>query len=217
MAYEIINLVLTIIGLIIALGGGIAGFVAVYILWKKSKDKLKIITTKANYFLEKKNLLVFAVINLQNDKDTPQSVTDLVASIRFDKDKKDKIMPKGFSVSPVHPVEFPISIPAHSSYAINAKFVFPEVELYSIDRAGEARFMGIYENTPVLVADERDFEKKWDQLPLLLRLDLHINGSTSLKTIAGAHKIEKASMISGTFNSVDVGKIQHEFIKEGKI
>ena len=216
MAFEVINIILTVIGLIIALGGGIAGFISIYILWKKSKAKLKVIITKANYFLDKKNLIINAVINLKNERDIPESITDLVASIRFDKEKKRKEMPWGFSAPPIFPIDFPILIPANSVKSINLKFVFPKLELSSIDRIGEARFMGIYGNTPVLVADERDFQKRWDELPLFLRLDLHINGLDTIKTITGAYKAEKNGLISGTFNSIDIGKIQHEFIKNGK-
>jgi len=217
MAFEVINIILTIIGLIIALGGGIAGFISLCILWKRSKAKLKIIITKAHYFLDKKNLIINAVINLRNEKEIPQAITDIIASIRFDPKKKSKGVPLGFSVSPIFPPDFPITIPANSAQSINLKFVFPKAELNSVDRIGEARFMGIYENTPILVSDERDFQRKWDELPLFLRLDLHINGVECLKTITGAYKAEEMELLSGTFNSIDVGKIQHEFMKGWKI
>src|SRR3989338_2709089 len=217
MVYETINIILTTLGLIIALGGGIAGFISVYILWKKSRAKLKILITKANYFLDKENLIVNAVINLRNEKDIPQDITDIVASIRFDPKKKTKGTPIGFSVSPIFPLDFPITISPNSAKSISLKFVFPKAELNSIDRIGEARFMGIYENTPILVADERDFDKRWTELPLFLRIDLHINGTEHIKSITGAYKAEKNALLSGTFNSIDVGKIQHEFMKGWKI
>ena len=217
MSYEIINIVLVIIGLIIALGGGIAGFISVYILWKKSKAKLKIIMTKANYFLDKKDLIINVVINLRNEKETPQAITDLVASIRFDPKKKNKGMPLGLSVSPIFSSEFPITIPANSAQSINLRFVFPGGKIEAIDRIGEARFIGIHKNTPILVSDERDFQKKWKDLPLFLRLDLHVNGADSIKTITGAYKTKKMEILSGTFNSLDIGKIQHEFMKGWKI
>jgi len=216
MGYETINVILTVFGLIIALGGGISGFISLYILWKKSKARLKVVTTKANYFLDKKNLIVHAILNLKNEKDNPVYITDLVSSIRFDAKKKKKGTPLGFSVSPLLPIDFPINIPRNSSKAVNLKFVFPNIEINSIDRIGEAKFIGIYNKTPVLVSDERDFQTKWSELPLLLRLDLHINGSESLHTITGVYKIDKVELLSGTFNSVDIGKIQHNFMKNGK-
>lgn len=214
MVYELINVILTIIGLVIALGGGVSGFIALYMHWKKSKAKLKIINTNAHYFLEKKNIIINAVVNVRNEKDVPVSITDLIASIRFDDDKKIKETPKGFSVSPIFPADFPININPNTSQAINLKFVFPDIDLDAVDRMGEARFIGIYSNTPVLVADERDFDLKWKELPLFLRLDFHVNGSENIKTIFGAYKTDKLKMLSGTFSSIDIGKIQHEFMRK---
>lgn len=212
MVYEIINVILTIIGLIIALGGGVSGFIALYLYWKKSKAQFKIISSTAGYFMDKSNLIIDISMNVINEKDIVQSITDLVASIRFDKQKKLKDTPKAFSVSPIFPINMPINIQPNHSESISMKFVFPDVDVPSIDRLGMAKFVGIINNTPVLVAKESDFDEKWNELPLLVRIDLHVNGSVNLNTIVGAHKLTKGKMISGTLNSIDIGKIQHQFV-----
>lgn len=217
MVYEIINIILTIIGLIIALGGGVSGFIALFLYWKKSQALFKIISSTAGYFIDKSNLVIDISMNVINEKDTVQSITDLVASIRFDKQRKIKNMPKAFSVSPIFPINMPINIQPNHSESISMKFVFPEVDVPSIDRLGTAKFVGIINNTPVLVANENDFNEKWNELPLLVRVDLHINGTINLNTIVGAHKLTKSKMISGTLTSIDVGKIQHQFINNFKI
>jgi len=208
---------LNILPTVLGAGGGLAGFLALYLHLKKSRKKLKIVSHNSKYhFDEKENLLVDITLNLINEKDTTQSITDMIASIRFDKMKKSKSMPKGFSVSPILPQKLPIHIKAHNSECINMRFVFPGVEISSIDRMLETKLLGFYKNIPILYAKESDLDDKWNDLPLLIRLDLHIDGNKIINTSIGACKSDSKKIIGGTFNSIEVSKIQQEFITEAR-
>ena len=94
------------------------------------------------------------------------------------------------------------------------EFNFKNVRLNLLDRCGYAHFLGWLNKIPTFIASEDEIERKWESLPIIVKLFLHIDAkdkkSINFCVLNSKQFIEEHSE-SGTLNLIDVENAKKEF------
>ena len=219
----------------IAAAGGVGGISTAWYYWKRFKKRFKIIPLGSwykvgteLYFDETQNSFKFLsdgdsskiLIELNfliiNDSEINISITDALAMVRLSKErmKIDIGYPSGvFEAKPAVSNKLPVTVPPHSSKKIKLEFNFKDIDLSLIDRCGCAYFLGWLNDVPTFIASEIEKDKKWDLLPLLVRLVLHVDAENPkiVDSCVSSEGQYKTRLGSGTFTITEIEKAKKEF------
>jgi len=220
----------------IAASGGLSGIVTSWYYWKRFKKKIEVIPLgscykvgevvvydatcdaaefKSNESLDK--LLVELNFLVINDSEISISITDALALMKYSKSKIRVNIgyPKGVIVAkPALANKLPIIIQPHSSKKIKLEFNFKNIKLNLIERCGYAYFMGWLNGVPTFFMSEIEKERKWDSLPLDVRLVLHIDAKVKKIIdfcVLNDKQFKEEYMGSGTLGLVDTERAKKEF------
>jgi len=212
---------------IISSVGGIFGIIScAYLLWKKITGKVKILYSYGDFSVESvdqndmSKLSAKVKMGITNTKNEIVSLTDIIGTLKYNKEKYEKnnlekksIRPFSARPSSTDP-KIPIILRQNETTEINLDFLIDDVHLPSIDRIGIAHFLGWIRGVPWLVADERELQNNWDNMPLQMLLSVHLNGKEVKQSLA-AINLEGTlrEFRSKTLNVVEVSRIQNKFLK----
>lgn len=97
---------------------------------------------------------------------------------------------------------FHLQLEAKGTIDLDYEINFSNIDVHPIERIGLAQFVGFIENVPVVIANESDFEKNWDDLPIEMKLFIHINGKEVINTVVTAHPKGTKNTSYGTLNCI---------------
>lgn len=200
---------------ILAAIGGTTGIVNL-IQWIKSKKaKVKIQFSTGDFYFLQGDLIVHFKTQLTNERDEAVYITDIIAFIAEDPSKtKDK---KGhmFIGNPTSSVFSPTKLEAKGTIDLDYEINFSNIDVHPIDRIGLTHFAGFMKgDVPVIIANESDFDEKWDDLPIEMKLFIHINGKEVIDTILAVHpKGTEKGNSHGTLDFFQIAKIQRNYAK----
>jgi len=228
------NIILPIIASIPGIVSIITISIYIYTLRKKSKKTVKAIGFSGLYKLakapnSKSEFLTGSVqLSLLNDRDDSVVITDIIGHVHYDKErykKNDEMIikstPHQLPYISAPPQNFdqviPTVIKPHEAVKIELIFTFPYIFSNLLYRAIPARFGGFIGENPIMVSDEREYIRNWDNLPITMYITLHIDGKEDIKAIISLEKEnpENIYTLRGTYWSTDIARIGRD-IWEGK-
>ena len=220
MASEILS---TIEGIFTIIGSA-SGLIALsYLAWSKYKRRVRIIPSKgiSHYSDDKKSSLLSASaeITIHNSKDESISITDIVATLRYNEEKRKQKQYHGevlFSEKPKEIDGLPRNVDPHKSEKIKLNFEFRNLDYLLIDRAPVAHFVGFLNgDVPLVISSEEEFEKYWEYHPIKMLISVHINGDKLIKTpILLLDARIKEEPQTGTLGTIDMARIEKDFWNE---
>jgi len=204
--------------------GSASGLIALsYLALRKFRRRIRVFPSDGifNYFIDKKKSSRLAAeieITIHNGKDESISITDIVGTLKYSKDKiahKQNVTELFFSEKPKNFDILPINIDARQSARIRLNFEFLGLDYSLIDRKIRATFFGFLGKVPVVISDEREYIDEWETHPLRLLLSVHVNGDRLVKTVASLlDKRIREQPQTGTLGVIDVKKIEKDFWDE---
>lgn len=199
---------------ILAAIGGTNGIINL-IKWIKSKKaKVKIQFSIGDFYFLQEDLIVHFKTQLTNERDEAVYITDIVALIAEDPSKTKDKNGRMFTGNPISPDFSPTKLEAKGTIDLDYEINFSKIDVHPIDRIGETHFAGFIGEVPLLIANESDFDEKWDELPIEMKLFIHINGKEVIDTIVAAHpKGTKIGTSYGTLNFIQFAKLQRDYAK----
>jgi hypothetical protein len=212
--------------IITGLLASIPGFYSIYLQIKKSIRHVKAVGYQAGYKVgiiegtQFEVLIGKVKLTLLNDRDDSVTITDIIGTIKYDKKKYDKhdemiikstshelpyisVIPQNFSKV------IPIIIKSHEAIKIDLDFVFPQVIVNLLNRSGHAKLKGFIGGTPIVEADEIQFIKEWDNLPLIMYITLHVDAKENIRTMVLLEKEDSQNIPDerGTYSAVEIAII----------
>jgi hypothetical protein len=217
---------------LIGLGGGLAGYVSIaYLLWKKYRKNVRIYGISGTYAVRNtKNEQLSDIIStielgFLNDSDQTISITDIVGSLKYNKELYDKVVSSQINIPRIPQVysERPqnfrevvnFNVAPHETVKKTTTIIFSDMFVDLIDRIGIAHFVGFIDGKiPFLSVYETELKEKWSVHPLDLLLTVHVDGKKIHNTNITLFRRSEGSE-SGTLNVIDIEKIKKEF-QEGQ-
>jgi len=228
-----------ILGFIGALGG-LSGVATTWYYWKRFKRKIKIIPLESWYKISEeiefdatRNYTTFrAGINqdvsfvelnflVVNDSEVSISITDAVALVKYSKDllKVDRGYSQTvFGFKPAIPTKLPITIKPHHAERIKLEFNFKGIKIELLEREIFKYFTGWLDDIPIFIVSEFEKREKREQLPIILRLILHIDAREKKFVdfhVFNAEQFKKLYSGTGTLSIVDIEEAKKEFWESG--
>ena len=211
--------------------GSLAGYISsFYLLWKRLRKGIRVYPISGTYgTIPSESEKLFHIkstiqIGFLNHSDQTISITDIIGTIRYNKELYDKEFssintstpPEVYSERPTNfhdAVNF--SVPPHETIRKTIVIVFPNMFPDLVDRIGLAHFAGFLRGkTPLLNVYETELKEQWSAHPLDLLLSVHIDGKRIYDVQVSLFRIGDQSM-SGTLNVIDIERVKQDFREEG--
>jgi len=215
--------ILNIIEKIIAIFGGTAGLIAVsYLLWKGFKGRISVRASDGvyNYFTNENKssgLMTSAEIIIHNGKDESISITDALATLKYNEKKlthAPHISNIVFSTKPTNFNILPLNIPPRQSAGVKLDFKFGDLDYSLIDRIPSAHFLGFLGKVPLLFADEREILRNWEKYPFKMLLSIHIDGDKIIKVPVSLWNAKTKTQPVGTIGVIKQAEIERDFLEK---
>lgn len=203
---------LAIIFNILAAIGGVSAVFS-FFKWVKGKSaRVKVISSNAEYHVFLDGLITKSKLQIANERNESVFITDIIGLVKEDPSKKKDRKGRVFAIRPSNPSFTPMKIDARSTVELGVNLHFPKVAPRPLRRLGVANLLGFLANgVPVVLAKESDFDEKWDQLPIELKLIIHVNAKTIIEELVGAYQKGATDGSCGTLNSVQIAKFQRDY------
>jgi len=192
------SMILSIIGA----SGGLSGWVITWFYWKKFKRKIKVVplhswysrfkefhvdstgNSKITEIVEGKKdenkILMEINLLIVNDSEISVSITDVIAMVKYSKDKLPNLKGYTQAVFDAYPLNtdyiLPSTVKPHETKKLPLVYEFRDINIDFLERIGIARFGGwLGGKVPMLIADEREKDEMWNILPLQTLLLLSVD------------------------------------------
>lgn len=199
---------------ILAIIGGASGIVSFFDWIKNKKAQVKILASNAEYLVYQDSLVINGKIQVTNERKESIFITDILGLIKEDPSKTSDKKGRVYSKRPSNPVFSPIKIEGGGTAELSFEIVYERITPHPIKRIGIASLLGFLENgVPLVLAKESDFDEKWDQLPLEMKLILHLNGKEIIHAIVGVYSrgwLTDENL--GTLNPVHIAQIERDYV-----
>jgi hypothetical protein len=194
---------------ILASIGGFTGIINLYNWIKSKKAKVKIQFPKGNFYCYQDDLIVHSKIQLSNERDEAVYVTDIIALITEDPSKTKDKEGRSFTMRPTNPVFSPSKIEAKGTIDLDFEINFSKIDVHLIERTvNYAKFCA--DDVVCYDLDKKAFIKKWDDLPLIMKLFIHINGKELIDTFVRVFPRSTTDSSFGTLDLFQIGKLQRD-------
>jgi hypothetical protein len=204
----------TLIFNILATIGGASGVVGL-VKWCRNKmSKVKMLYPIGDFHLSDKDLVVHFQAKLVNEKEESVYITDIAAFVAGIPSKTED--GRGYVVCG-QPNFSMTKLEAKCTIDIDYEIKFQNIDVHQIDRIGVTHFMGFMGNVPVIMANENDFDEKWDDLPIEMKVYFHINGKDLINATVAAYPNSAGERFSrGTLGGIDIAKLQRDYAMSKK-
>ncbi len=202
----------TVIFYILASIGGLNGIINSY-NWIKSKiAKVKIQFPRGNFYFYQDDLIIHTKIQLSNERDEAVYVTDVIALITEDPSKiKDK-EGRSFTMRPTNPVFSPSRIEAKGTIDLDFEINFSKIDVHLIERiVNYAKFCA--NDNLCYDLNKKVYIEKWDDLPLIMKLFVHINQKELIDTFVRVFPGETKDSSYGTLDFLQISKLKRDNAK----
>lgn len=200
---------------ILATIGGLSGIVSAFKWFKNKRAKVKILSSLGEYYFYQDELFVHTKLQITNEKEDSVFITDIVALMKENpsktKDKKGRV----FNKRPTTTFS-PTKIEAKGTIEIEFTINFSTMDIHPINRVGLASSFGFLDNgMPIIIVKESIFDEKWDQLPLEMKLFIHINGKEITESMIGV--FAQGNIEShGTLNVIQIAQLERDYLFDKK-
>ena len=216
--------VLDIAEKIIMIVGVAAGLISgSYLAWKRFKERISVHAPDGVYSrVTKENkspsLMTSAEIIIHNGKDEYISITDALATLKYN---REKLTPASgvsnivFSARPTNLNILPLNIPPRQSVNVKFNFEFGDLDYLLVDRIKLAHFAGfIDKKVPLYIADEREILRDWENHPLKMLLSIHIDADKIMKILICLWNSEIIAHLVGTISVTKLAEIERDFLEK---
>jgi hypothetical protein len=216
------------INTIIALAGVILGSSSLFIYWWKRHTRTFTMFDLLGYYSPQhpeaqglSEIAALVKVGFCNGSDETVSVTDIFATLKYNKERYNAIIAKGiigieevFSVKPINLGELiPFSILPHETVKKELIIKFPPIYLDAIHRFPILNFLGFLEGSnPLYFHSNEQAKKNWNKTPPIMLLTVHVNAKKEFKRFIPLFKKGETTP-SGTFLLEDVKKTEKEFLE----
>jgi hypothetical protein len=207
---------------VIALVGVITGSFSLFLYWWKKRTRtFRMLDIIGFYDLDDSKIkgfndvTAFVKVGFYNGSDETISVTDIIATLKYDKDRYKALVSTGVSgleeAYSARPSNFddviPLNILPYQTVKKELEIKFPTTFLDAIHRYPIVDFVGFLENSrPLYFHDEKKFIKNW-------LLTVHVNAREEHRRFIFLFKKGETGP-SGTFLLQDIKRFEKDYIEK---
>jgi len=193
--------------------GGISGIIYFYKWVRNRKARIMVLSSSSEYHISQDDLIIHTKLQIANKREEAVYITDVLALLKEDPAKTKDNKGHVYSKRPTNPVFSPTKLEGKSATELNFEFNFSNIDIHPIKRVGIANFLGFLGGRiPVVIAKESDFDEKWDQLPLEMKLIMHINGKEIISSTQGVFLRGTTDRNYGTLSAVQIAQIERDYL-----
>ena len=125
--------------------GGISGIIGLANWLKSRKAKVKILSSHAEYYVDKGDLIILTKLQITNERNEPVFITDVLGLIKHSPTRTKNRKGKVYSMRPNQPVVSPTRIEEKSTVELTFRINFGKVDPQPITRIGLMNLLGFSE------------------------------------------------------------------------